>query len=173
VVNLRNPPLETRGLKFEMQPSEPAPFYFAGTSQPFSLVVTNPTDSRVKVTADVIWQLRSAYGAEANTESVTMDVPPNQSASYGLRRQWLSSAGEVVYTISLPPAPNRPAGTSWAQETHPLASYTVFDRGVKDEQDKHQSIEETLQRRTLYAFIASIVASVVIAGTSIYLSVYH
>jgi hypothetical protein len=173
MVNLRNPPLETRGLKFELQSSTPAPFHFAGTSPHFEFVVTNDSDAQVKVTADVIWQLRSAYGEATNTETLTIVVPPRQSASHSLRPQWLSSAGEVLYTLSLPSAPSHSGGVSWPPESHLLASYTIFDRGVKEEQDRHLATEETLQRRTLYAFIASIVASTLIAGTSIYLSVYH
>jgi hypothetical protein len=173
VVNVRTPPLERRGLKFEIQASFPRPFYFAGETQAFFLDVANPTDSGVTVTCQVAWEMRSAYGHFTDAEQFKMEIPPKNHLSYGLRPQWLYAPGEAVYILTLDAAPPSGARPAYPGETHPIASYIVYDRAVKEEQDKHREIAETLQRRTLYAFIASVIASAVLAATAIFLSVYH
>ena len=110
------------------------------------------------------------YSPIVNGEEIHIEVNPGQTLSHGLKHQWLPTAGEAMYTLSIRSISATVGTTGMPTESHPVASFTVYDKGLKEEADRHQTTVETLQARTLYAFIASLVTSAVLAGVGLFLA---
>jgi len=186
VVILRKP-VEFGGLKLEIKAGFQEPFYYVGFESYFSVEATNLTHQAKSVEFEVTWRFQSAYGTTENHEDVKLDVPAGEQRSHGLRYQWLYAAGEAVYIFTLPFGATSPHQPPPFTEVHPMASYTVVEKWRRDEElarvkstadlqqeaNTLQKRANTLQGRTFWAFVASVAASVVLAGVGIYLAFYR
>ena len=180
-------PIEYGDLKLGIRAGFDEPFYYVGSEPYFNIEATNPSHERHKVSFVVTWQYLSTYGPIENSEEVTVDVPPGEQRSHGLRYQWLYSSGEAVYFFKLRTEGDGAKGIPPSYEIHPMASYSVVERWRREEElarvktvddlqgeaNRIQAQANSLQSRTFWAFVASVSASAVLAAVGLYLAFFR
>ena len=114
------------------------------------------------------WALLRPDVATPSARVQPYDVPPGEERRYDLPVEWHHLAGTALYSVTFPGA----AGPDPLQAggTHPLASYVVYDEGefTKEQRERVETLD--LNRRTLWAFYASVIASVFLGGATLVLT---
>jgi hypothetical protein len=153
------PAYEKGGLSFRIIALDPAPYYFAGDTPRFKLLVENRGEERRALGVNYMaWANRTPV---PETYSGAFEIPPTalgpgESGEFTARVSSLVPGGLVLQITFLKP-----------EDPHdsrivPLGYYTVFDRGAKEESDRHLSKIETLQTLTLLAFVASVATQAIV-----------
>ncbi|HEV2317103.1 MAG TPA: hypothetical protein VGV89_05965 [Thermoplasmata archaeon] len=168
MVNLRRPPVDVCACYFWMEVWNPRPFYFVGDGPAFTLEVQNG-GFPWKGDVDVIWELLRKDRPAVHRARISFDLQPHDRTRRYLDIEWLHADGTGIYTLDFPSVKNPVDGRTY-QIIHPMASYVVFDPGVYEQDRRDHAELLTLNRRTLYGFVASVVASATLAVVSLVLA---
>jgi hypothetical protein len=150
------------GLVFRLVALDPAPYYFGGDTPKFKLVVENKGSAGEVIPATLAWATRTEHENYNGSTALrprtgeSVEVPGGGTREFPFSVFCLIPGGLAIQlTFVTPHQPDLP-------QTVPLAYYTVFDRGAKEESDKHLSRLERLQVLTILAFVASVATQAVV-----------
>jgi hypothetical protein len=164
MTNLRTPPVLVDNAEFWLEVANPRPFYFVGDTPKFTLCARQREGTEFTASLRVRWDLLREAGSTTHlVPKGNLKLSVSTTRREDLDIEWVPLPGSALYTLEFSGVKGTTGGDLTYDVRHPVASYEVFDRGVHEE-------EQRLNRRTLCAFVGSILASAFLGLATIVLA---